>query len=265
MRFFLAGGLRKKIPFLCSSVTGLLCVIVFLTLFSDSGLTAESTEILKSKALRYYYGLGVPKNLNHAFRLYRKAAEQGDADAMFIVGGLYMKGQGTEVNRTEAFKWLYDAAIHGRSSKESQKILGEFFLTGQGVPRNYSEAMQWYELAAQNGDVEAQNELAYHYFIGKRVERDYEKAYYWFKRAAEKGYPLGQYNIGILWYTGNGVSGIDPVQAYAWFSLAAANGHGDGEIAKNFLETRLNKDELRQAQELSVRLYREIETMKLTP
>lgn len=246
-------------------VTVLFFLIGFLILFPVSGSTADSTEMLKTKALKYYYGLGVKKNLNQAYRLYLKAAEQGDADAMFIVGGLYMKGQGTPVNRAEAFKWLYDAAMNGRSSKESQKILAEFFLTGQGVPQNYTEALEWYERAAEAGDLEAQNELAYLYFTGQRVERDYEKAHHWFKQAAEKGYALAQYNIGILWYTGNGVPEMDPVKAYAWFNLAAANGHADGEMAKNFLETRLNKEELRQAQELSVRLYKEMEVMRSTP
>lgn len=266
MIFFAKGKQRKQISCLYPLVKVLMIFVFALLLFLPvSGLTAGSTEILKSKALRYYYGLGVKKNFNQAFRLYLKAAEQGDADAMFIVGGMYMKGQGTSVNRAEAFKWLYDAAENGRSSKESQKILAEFFLTGQGVPRNYAKALQWYELAAEGGDLEAQNELAYLYFTGNEVERDYEKAHYWFKQAAEKGYPLAQYNIGILWYTGNGVPTMDSVKAYAWFSLAAANGYADGEMAKNFLETRLNKEELRQAQELSLLLYKKMESMKSIP
>lgn len=126
------------------------------------------------------------------------------------------------------------------------------------MPQNYSEALHWYERAAKGGDLEAQNELAYLYFTGERVERDYEKALYWFGRAAEKGYPLAQYNLGILWYTGNGVPAIDPVKAYAWFNLAAANGHSDGELAKNFLETRLTRDELKRAQAFSVQLYKDI-------
>lgn len=234
MRFFWREKEETSHPFSCPFITGLFFLVFSLFFFQISALSADSTEMLKSKALKYYYGLGVKKNLSQAYRLYLMAAEQGDADAMFIVGGLYMKGLGTPVNRAEAFKWLYDAAINGRSSKESQKILAEFFLTGQGVPQNYTEALQWYERAAEGGDTEAQNELAYLYFTGQRVERDYEKAYHWFKQAAEQGYALAQYNVGILWYTGNGVPDMDPVKAYAWFNLASANGHADGEMAKNF-------------------------------
>ncbi len=225
-------------------------------------LSALATERLTATAQKYYYGIGAPKNVHKAFKLYLKAAERGDVDAMFIVGGLYMQGQGTSVNQAEAFKWLYNAAINGRSSKESQSILAKFFISGKNVPQNYSEALHWYERAANNGDPEAQSELGFFYFTGKFVDKDYEKARYWFDIAAKNGYSLAQYNMGILWYTGNGVSTVDPVKAYAWFNLAAANGHRSGEGAKVFLETILSDDELIQAQEFSIKLYREIKNVE---
>jgi uncharacterized protein len=226
---------------------------------------APAAETLSSLAWKYYYGQGVPKNLHKAFRLYRKAARKGDVDAMFIVGGMYMQGEGTSVNKSEAFKWLYSAALNGRSSKESERILGQFFILGQNVPQDYSEAVHWYELAAKSGDPEAQSELAYLYFTGKRVERDYEKAGQWFEVAAKKGYPLAQYNMGILWYTGNGVATVDMVQAYAWFNLAAANGHNSGEVARRFLETTLSGEELRRGQKISTELYKEIQKLQKLP
>jgi len=174
---------------------------------------------------------------------------------------MYMRGQGTLVNTSEAFKWLYDAAINGRSSKESERILAEFFVTGKNVPQNYEEALHWYELAANGGDFEAQSELGYLYFTGKLGEKDYEKASHWFEVAAKNGYPLAQYNMGILWYTGNGVATVDMVKAYAWFSLAAANGHGSGEVARRFLETVLSEKELNEGQNISMELFREIKNV----
>ncbi len=257
MKGFLIPRCLKSVflSFLSPNTLVLLCVL--LLGLSHSAPASEQTELLKARAQRYYYGQGAKKDLNQAFRLYLQAAELGDVDAMFIVGGLYMKGQGTSINENEAFKWLYNAALKGRSSRESQRILGQFFLAGQSVPQNYAEALRWFELAANGGDPEAQTELAYLYFTGEQVEKDLNKAYHWFKRAAEKGYSLAQYNLGILWYTGNGVPEADPVQAYAWFSLAASNGHGNGEVAKKFMENQLSEEELRRAQELSVQLYME--------
>jgi TPR repeat protein len=235
----------------------LLLSITLCFLFSPDNAIAENGILLET-ARKYYYGVGVSKNINKAFKLYLKAAKQGNVDGMFIVGGLYMQGHGTTVDQREAFKWLYQAAIKGRSSKESQRILGQFFLSGNNVPQNYIEALHWDELAAMGGDAEAQSELAFLYFTGKFVGKDYEKAKYWFDIAARNGYPLAQYNMGILWYTGNGVSGVDILKAYAWFNIAAANGHPSGTAAKSFLETVLSTEELIEAQKYSMELYHKI-------
>ncbi len=247
-----------KYKILYTYVTVLICVLGF-------SLNAVSAESLSSTAQKFYYGIGAPKNLHKAFTLYLKAARKGDVDAMFIVGGLYMQGQGTSVNQAEAFKWLYKAALNGRSSKESQRILAQFFISGKNVPQNYKEALHWYKTAAENGDPEAQSELAFLYFSGKAVERNYDKAFYWFGIAAKNGYSLAQYNMGILWYTGNGVPGVDMVKAYAWFNLAAANGHSNGAAAKSFLESILSGDELSKAQDLSTKFYREIKMVQREP
>ena len=238
-----------------------LVLSVFLSILNPVSYVAAA-ETYMSLARKYYYGTGVEKNMRKALGLYLKAAEKGDVDAMFIAGGMYMRGLGTQTNGAEAFKWLYNAAINGRSSKESERILAEFFMTGQNVPQNYDQALHWYEKAAKRGDVEAQSELGFLYFTGNLVEKDYEKARDWFETAARNGYPLAQYNMGILWYTGNGVETVDMVRAYAWFSLAASNGNSSGGVARRFLETRLSPKELVEAQGISTELYKEIKRLR---
>jgi len=231
-------------------------------IFAYASNSFAETGNLLGTARKYYYGVGVSKNLSKAFKLYLKAAKQGDVDGMFIVGGMYMQGHGTIIDQKEAFKWLYQAAVNGRSSKESQRILGQSFFTGNNVPQNYKEGIHWYELAAKGGDSEAQSELAFIYFTGRFVGKDYNKAKHWFEVAARNGYPMAQYNMGILWYTGNGVPEIDTKKAYAWFNIAAANGHPSGSAAKSFLETILSDKELSDAQEYSMALYDEIRMPK---
>lgn len=246
---------KVTIHIICASS----CLVV-LTLLLPGITTANETVL--STAQKYYYGVGAPKNFYRAFKLYLKAAEEGNLDAMFIVGGMYMQGQGTSINEAEAFKWLYKAAINGRSSKESERILAQSFIRGRNVPQNYDEALYWYERAAKGGDAEAQSELGYLYFSGKMVGQNFKKAYYWFEIAAKNNYPQAQYNMGILWYTGNGVPAIDFVKAYAWFNLADSSGHRSGGVAKKFLETTLSEDELKKAQQFSTELYKEIEQLK---
>ncbi len=245
----------KQIPKTTFSIYILLLVVFFSGFILD---VAKANETIMSTARKYYYGTGVVQNMGRAFKLYRKAANEGDVNAMFIVGGMYMRGFGTPVNRSQAFKWLYQAAEEGKSSKESERILAEFFITGSNVPQNFKEALHWYEKAAESGDQEAQSELGFLYFSGRGNDRDFEKARYWFEKAARKGYPLAQYNMGILWYTGNGVERVDIVESYTWFNLAAANGDARGIAAKKFLQTILSSKEIAKAQKHSANIYREI-------
>jgi TPR repeat protein len=43
---------------------------------------------------------------------------------------------------------------------KAQYALGAMYDHGWGVPQNYAEALKWYRLAADQGDVLAQNSLA---------------------------------------------------------------------------------------------------------
>ncbi len=57
----------------------------------------------------------------------------------------------------------------------------------------------------------------------------------WLRTAAEKGYAPAQYNLGVMYHTGQGVP-QDYVQAHMWYNLAAAGlppGEGRDSAAKN--------------------------------
>ena len=219
---------------------------------------------LKFNAQKYYWGREVRQNLPKALALYLLAAERGDTEAQFIVGGMYFQGIGTEKNQKEAFKWLYKAALHGESTPQSQKLLGQAFLLGNVVPKNYTESVQWYQRAAESGDHDAQNELAFLYYVGRGVEQNFKTSFTWFEKAAEGGLAVAQYNVGIMWYTGNGVEKQDLIQAYTWLSLAAANGHQDAAAASKYLETILSDSELKQAQHQATLLYDQINARSTT-
>jgi len=48
-----------------------------------------------------------------AMRWYRKAADKGDADAMFNIGVLYDNGEGVKQDYIEAMRWYRKAADKG--------------------------------------------------------------------------------------------------------------------------------------------------------
>ena len=61
----------------------------------------------------------------------RVAAERGDAEAQFTIGGIYYTGEGVKQNYTDAVKWVRLAAEQGFS--KAQYNLGEMYYKGQGV------------------------------------------------------------------------------------------------------------------------------------
>jgi len=126
------------------------------------------------------------------------------------------------------------------------------------VPRNYNQSVQWYKMAAENGDHEAQNELAFLYYTGKGVQQNFQTSFRWFEKAARGGLPIAQYNVGIMWYTGNGVKTPDLITAYGWLSLAAANGYANANTATRYIETLLGPSELKEAQKKATSLYNQI-------
>ncbi len=58
---------------------------------------------------------------------------------------------------------------------------------GKGVAQDYKEAVKWYRLAAEQGDVDAQNNLGVMYVKGTGINQDYILARMWFNLAASKG------------------------------------------------------------------------------
>ena len=72
---------------------------------------------------------------------YRKAAEQGDAEAQFKLGVRYINGQGVDQSYTEAVKWFRKAAEQGDA--DAQYNLGLGYEYGQGVEQSYTESAKW--------------------------------------------------------------------------------------------------------------------------
>ena len=62
----------------------------------------------------YSSGQGVPQDFAEAARWYRKAADQGLAEAQANLGDLYFKGRGVTQDNAEAHMWLSIAALRAR-------------------------------------------------------------------------------------------------------------------------------------------------------
>jgi len=68
-------------------------------------------------------GRGVKEDETQAAAWYRKAAEQGDAQAQVMLGASYAGGHGVQKSETEAARWWRDAARQG--NKDAQNSLSQ--------------------------------------------------------------------------------------------------------------------------------------------
>lgn len=76
---------------------------------------------------------------------------------------------------------------------------------------------------AEQGNAEAQFELAYKYYSGTDVAISYTDAVFWFKKAAIQGHSTAQYNIAQCYEKAIGVE-QDYVAAFYWYGKAAEQG-----------------------------------------
>ncbi len=97
------------------------------------------------------------------------------------------------------------------------------------------EQIEDYIRRAGEGDVDAQYNLGIIYYHGEGVPRNYEDALLWFHRAAEQDDADAQYNLGLMYGKGEGVE-KSRSHSVEWFSKAAGQGHaGATEILEKMM------------------------------
>jgi TPR repeat protein len=126
--------------------------------------------------------LGLVKSDKKAAKIYRRAAELGDVDAMVFLGEMYNEGLGVKLDKKKAAR-LYRAAAD-RGDAVAQIHLGTFLHSDE----NFEEAARYFALAADQGYTPGETNLGLCYEAGKGTEVDLGKARYWFERAAAKSF-----------------------------------------------------------------------------
>ncbi|GHT42616.1 hypothetical protein FACS189443_5830 [Planctomycetales bacterium] len=165
---------------------------------------------------------------------FRKAAEQGLAGAQFNLGVCYLKGHGTEQNRTQAVIWIKKAAEQGsKDAKNALAVLEEEETENKTAEKqkeiDYSKlSVDDLRKLAEQGDARVQCRLGLMYFQGEGVKQDYAEAEKWYRKAAEQGHATVQYSLGVLYFQGEGVK-QDYAEAAKWFRKAAEQGDADAQ------------------------------------
>ncbi|KAG9294886.1 hypothetical protein G9A89_003226 [Geosiphon pyriformis] len=167
-----------------------------------------SLEDYVHKAIKYHEDNELEKSANYL----RIAAELGSPAAMVLYGIALRHGWGCKVDAGLAFKYLQKAAEFAVSDpakrKESVSLssvtgelvlaiyeLGVSFRHGWGVLKNKTTAAYYFEIAANLGDPDAQNDIGLCYYKGEGVKKDMKMAAKYYRMA----HAQGQGTMGNSW------------------------------------------------------------------
>jgi len=153
---------------------------------------------------------------------------------------------------TKAYQVFRELSEQGNA--EAQYNLAILYRQGKGVKQDKKLALEWFEKSAAQGLASAEYYLGNLYDTGDTVTRDPAIAVQWYKKAAEKGNPMAQSNLGVAYANGEGV-GQDIVKAYVWFSLAASQGLTAALENRNILKKEMSDELQKNAQRLTTEYF----------
>lgn len=114
----------------------------------------------------------------------------------------------------------------------AQNVTGMAYKYGIGVPQDHATSILWFHLAAEQGEADAQFNLASIY--DSRADDPYKKqraapaddaeAFKWYRRSAEQGHVPAQVKVARLYAEGGAGIKRDSVQAYRWLYAASLSG-----------------------------------------
>jgi TPR repeat protein len=135
----------------------------------------------------------------------------------------------------------------------AQYLLGSLYVEGNGVERDDATAFMWFLRAANQGDAAAQYNVGASYSGGKGAPKSYVDAAKWFRRAADQCVVFAQLNLGLLYAAGNGVP-QDSVEALKWlelafFGLPASEARSDVARAMTDVSAKMTREQIGEAQQ----------------
>lgn len=139
-------GVRIPMPFTSPAIRATaarsrrpVLAAVLVAAFALVGMAAGAASL---KEGRQYY---VAKEYDKALEEIEPLAEDGEAQAQYMLGVMYLKGQGVYPDQPAAAEWFRKAADQGHAI--SQINLAILYARGEGLERSLDEAYFWSRLA----------------------------------------------------------------------------------------------------------------------
>jgi TPR repeat protein len=157
-------------------------------------------------------------NIPEAFGCFYHAAHGGDPTAATSLGISYFKGEGTEANDLEAFRWLVRG--HWARNSSAPYYLASLYYEGREVDRNYKKAFRIFKQGADIGEPFCQFRVGKMYYDGEAVTQDYVAALRYLKYAGQHKIADAAFLVGAIYENGLGTS-KDTVESEKWYKIAA--------------------------------------------
>lgn len=171
-----------------------------------------------------------------AHELLKEAADSGHVGATERLGRICLEAEPPDA--ACAFSRLERAARDGRAS--ALTLLGWMHAEGVGGKVDLARAAKYYREAAQLGEASALNNLGEFHERGRGVAADAGKAFDYYLSAALSGFPPGQFNVGRLYAAGKGTA-QNPVEARRWLGEAAKAGITPAQQILDMLDQQAGK------------------------
>lgn len=204
-----------------------------------------NADALNMLGKMYENGWGVEADVDQAKRYYERGARQGNLESV----------NGLRALKNREFKKEFDSLLPDAESgnASAQNRIGEMYEFGQGVDRDADTAFSWYQKAADQGNITAWHNLGRAYNFGTGVEQNYETAEQWYLKAAEQGHQQAMFFLGTLYATNHGTdtSKDSDVIAYAWLYNVAEQGDRTARAIESRMKMKLTDAQLSEAQALA--------------
>ena len=163
-------------------------------LLADHGSTDPYAQFLMGNL--YLKGEGVKQDLSRAFWWFLKSAVQNYVNSQHMIGAFYLRGWGRRSNTTHAISWLQKAV--DQNCSHSMALLASIYLGDNPLTRNISKGLELLHKAAQNGSEIAMNQLGLLYLQGTHVKVDNAKAQHFLQQAVKQNFIPAQ--IHLAWF-----------------------------------------------------------------
>lgn len=180
-----------------------------------------------------YDGIEIAEDKAEAFSWWKKAAEEGYAEAQFVIGRFYSDGIGVNKDEKKAFAWWKKAA--DQDYDFAQICVGRCYYYGTGTTKDDEKSMFYYGKIKSNTqsyiwlfkDSQEDNTAALICLGNLKYNSDEKKytAVRYYKKAAELGNSVAMYKLGECYYNGKGGVDQDYKEAVEWYKKAIEQGN----------------------------------------